>query len=515
MHIEDIKEIDLEKRVIVIGAGPSGLAAARWLRDYGFTPIIIEATNQIGGLWHYGTWPSMRTNLSKFSLFSDLQLPMDAPIFLSPEQMLNYLNQYAFMFSLHAHTIFDTRVTSVTKDKEDRWHVTVQEKDQTQTTIECPYVVVASGFFADPFIPQLPNRDIFEGKIWHSNDYKNLSSEEFNGKHIAVVGGSFSATDIIPELIKQGARVTHIVQHPYWILPRTINGLPLDLFLASYKRHNRQSPNEQIIKTQDDNLRANQYLAQFCPQQTELSHPLYINPNSEQPPHVAISDHYLNHIGDNLEIIKGRISALNTNGYEINGTQRATDAILFCTGYKPNLRFLSPQILQALFADPNDMINPYLLYKGTLSPTIANMGFVGMYKGPYFTIMELQARLLAMLFAGQLSIDQDAIREDIAKQQLNRQQEDKVQFPHGDFLGFADDLAGIIGSNPLAHLKVNDHLYAELKEQPVTAAQYRLFGPKSKPLLYSQQSTEIIAQRITVLNPSYTKSLQRLLKYRF
>ena len=82
------------RRVAVIGSGPGGLVAARYLKHHGFEPVIFEQEHEIGGQWnvgspHSGVWPSMVTNTSRWlTCFSDLALEPEAAIFPSTARSL-------------------------------------------------------------------------------------------------------------------------------------------------------------------------------------------------------------------------------------------------------------------------------------------------------------------------------------------------------------------------------------------------------------------------------------------
>ena len=86
--------------VAVIGAGPSGLVAARWLLRQGFEPTVIEQGPTLGGQWagldgRSGVWPSMHTNSSRtVTAFSDLEHTTDH-VYLSNRDVLDYLHRYA------------------------------------------------------------------------------------------------------------------------------------------------------------------------------------------------------------------------------------------------------------------------------------------------------------------------------------------------------------------------------------------------------------------------------------
>ncbi|CAM9573862.1 unnamed protein product, partial [Hapterophycus canaliculatus] len=68
------------------------------------------------------------------------------------------------------------------------------------------------------------------------------------------------------------------------------------------------------------------------------------------------------------------------------------DHVIFCTGLRPRLRFLPEELLRLLEFDENDLLQPLVLHLQTWNPRVPGLGFVGVYRGPYFGSMELQAR---------------------------------------------------------------------------------------------------------------------------
>ena len=104
-------------RVAVIGAGPSGLVAARFALGAGFDVTVFEASDDLGGQWHTtathsGVWPGMHTNTSRFmTAFSDLEPPPSHPLHPAAEQVHAYLARYAEPF--RSRIRFGTRVKDV------------------------------------------------------------------------------------------------------------------------------------------------------------------------------------------------------------------------------------------------------------------------------------------------------------------------------------------------------------------------------------------------------------------
>ena len=93
--------------VAIIGAGVSGLAAARYLKSQGFSPTIFEAHDDLGGQWNRhnarsAVWPEMRTNTARFvTRFSDLQYPAGTSMFPRNGEVLDHLNRFAAMHGLN------------------------------------------------------------------------------------------------------------------------------------------------------------------------------------------------------------------------------------------------------------------------------------------------------------------------------------------------------------------------------------------------------------------------------
>lgn len=68
------------------------------------------------------------------------------------------------------------------------------------------------------------------------------------------------------------------------------------------------------------------------------------------------------------------------------------DYVIFCTGLRPCLSFLPPKIMSLLEFDMDDLLQPLILHHQTWNPSVPGLAFVGVYRGPYFGAMELQAR---------------------------------------------------------------------------------------------------------------------------
>ena len=103
----------MTRTVAVIGAGPGGLVAARWLLSQGFEPTIFEQGPKLGGQWtglvgRSGVWPAMHTNTSRImTAFSDLENKSDL-VYPSNREIVDYLHRYADTFGLTSRIRFGT-----------------------------------------------------------------------------------------------------------------------------------------------------------------------------------------------------------------------------------------------------------------------------------------------------------------------------------------------------------------------------------------------------------------------
>lgn len=180
--------------------GPGGLVAARYLKKAGFAPVIFEQGDAIGGQWnggapYSGVWPSMRTNTSRvMTAFSDLQHSPHTPVYPSNQAMYAYLNRYAERFDLMRHVRLKTRVDEIDRDADGRgWGVRFRGNGGVPHTEVYSNVIVASGRYSKPMIPDVPGLRSFSGVggVAHTFEYKQ--PERYRGQRVLVAGCSISA----------------------------------------------------------------------------------------------------------------------------------------------------------------------------------------------------------------------------------------------------------------------------------------------------------------------------------
>jgi dimethylaniline monooxygenase (N-oxide forming) len=514
------------KRIAILGAGPSGLAAAKSALENGLEPIVFEKSDDIGGVWRLqtgSTWNSLRTNLSKFScMFSDFPWPENTQEFPSQEEMYTYLQTYIKHFSLKKYITLNCVVTGI-KQSAQSWHITWRIDNSEKNEI-FDFVIIASGIFSEPFIPSITNLNEFPGKWLHSNDYK--SPEEFKGKKVIVVGGSYSGVEIAVDLVNNAEHVVNVITKPSWILPRYIPKSPeqrdktFPLDLVFYQRATRSTPDEIVFPTVEAIKIKNVYMSKLCGgDQSEIDPALKMNIDSPEPPFAVVSDGYIDAIRNRkISLKNGRVIGANNKGLIFaDGSHENADVVIFCTGYSvSSLSFLDKAIANTIELNSRDQLQPLLLYKSTFHPKLPGIAFVGMYRGPYYAIMELQARWATMVFTEQARLPSEAeMLAGIDIEKRVRIQAPRPQFPHADYVGLADSIAAAMGVLPdFAKLKSEDpKLYQALWSGPVIPSHYRLTGPNANASLAKNviaEAMRVFDSKISAPNSSFAGLMEAI-----
>lgn len=453
--------------VAIIGSGASGLVAAKECIASGLVPTLFEKQSELGGIWNgSGVWNSMQTNVSRFtSTFSDFEWPSQVPLFPKWSQVQDYLNSYAQKFKLMEYIKFNTMVTSVKRMQNTttngEWLVEYELLKETREKFNesFDFVIISSGVFTTPDIPKINKMNVYEGKIFHSKDYKYSQDECFLDKTVLVVGGSFSGAEIASDLTNGAKTVINLIKRPFWILTKHIpinptdkkRKLPVDFVfydnkpLFSNETTTSNESNEDLIK------KNNLYLSMICEDQMNMGD--IAHPDLTQPPHVLISDTYLNDLTNKrIQVEIDQIDEFSVNGVHLkSGKHIKCDCVIFATGYTLNLNYLEKPILDAIEYESEDKLIPLILYKCTFCPSLDSLGFVGIYRGPYWGIMELQARWIAKIFSKKLklkSINSVEVASFMENERKTRNARPRPQFPHGDYVQFSKTIAEELGEYP-------------------------------------------------------------------
>lgn len=208
--------------VIVIGAGPAGIASAYYLEQAGISYRVVDAASEIATTWN-SLYPSLRLNTSRFfSHMPGRRFPLSFGLFPTGKQYHRYLLEYVRQHDFN----IDLGVTVHRVYPEGRgWRVESSEGSEWY-----PAVISATGRFGAPIMPTFPGMEAFKGEIIHAKDY--LSPESCRGKRVMVVGNGPSGVDIATELGEYAALPVLLSQRTGVVLrPRYPLGLPKHLWM--------------------------------------------------------------------------------------------------------------------------------------------------------------------------------------------------------------------------------------------------------------------------------------------
>ncbi|MEO3869768.1 NAD(P)/FAD-dependent oxidoreductase [Nonomuraea sp. B12E4] len=209
--------------VVIVGAGQSGLAAARAVRNAGLTPLVLEAGRQPTGSWP-GYYDSLALfSPARFSAMPGLDFPGDPDHYPHRDEVADYLQRYAAGLDVEIRT--GTQVQAVERDGRAFVARTADGQEVTAAA-----VVAASGSFSRPVRPELPGQESFTGKVVHVADYRD--SKELAGLRVVVAGGGNSAVQVAYELTEV-AQVDIASRRPLAFLPQRRDGHDVHHWLTS------------------------------------------------------------------------------------------------------------------------------------------------------------------------------------------------------------------------------------------------------------------------------------------
>lgn len=382
----------IESAVCIVGAGFSGLAAARALRNRNIAFTCMDIAEGIGGVWHHsagGTasaaYRSLHLNTSRnVTGYTGFPIPKGYPRYPRIDQVSAYLSSFAEHHGLREHIELGSEVIAVAQQSDLTWRVTTRNRgdDHTRTRI-FRHVVVATGQHWQPQLPEpsIPGSASFTGESLHSFEY--YEPNRFADKRVLILGIGNSACDIAVELSRIATNTTISMRRGAHVVPKQMMGIPIDEIAAS--RWWSVLP-----------FRAQRGFIEFLLRIIRGTIASYGIP---EPDHrlfsapVTISDELLSRINHGEIDVRSMIDRVDSSTVHFaDGSSADFDAIIYCTGYRLTFPFIPPE---SVFSDSGQVA----LFQRVVPPDHPGLYFAGLIRpvGSITRLVESQSEWIADL----------------------------------------------------------------------------------------------------------------------
>ena len=402
----------MSNQVLIIGAGPSGITAAKNCQQAGLDYLVFEKNDKVGGNWvfnsktgHSSVYENTHLISSKtWSEYEDFPMPQDFPDYPNHYQLQSYFESYAKHFNIYSKIKFDHIVTNVQRQSDGSWQVSYTDNLGLSKSDVFQYLMVSNGHHNVPKYPEYPGK--YEGKFLHSHDFKGVD-ESWRDKRILIIGAGNSACDIAVESARVSKIVHMSMRSPQWIFPKFIFGQPGDVFAARTRwlpKKLRQYGLKYLVR-----LILGPYTRYNLPENTSL--PLSTHP--------TLNSDLLDYIRHGRVKPRGAIKSFDGLTVKfIDGSSDDFDIICACTGFWTEFSFFDKTFLD--FKD----LEKVPLYKKMMHADYKNLYFIGLFQpiGCIWPLADYQAKLATLEILGKYQRPADmntAIKKEIENPHFN------------------------------------------------------------------------------------------------
>ncbi|MEM6966276.1 MAG: NAD(P)/FAD-dependent oxidoreductase [Bacteroidota bacterium] len=308
---------------LIIGAGPAGLAVAGRMRQRGVDFEILEQSNKIAVRWHEHYDRLLLHTVKELSHLPHLPFPENYPTYVARLDLVKYYENYAKQFDIQPH--FEVAVTSI-QSADNNWIVST--KDGKSFVAE--RVIVATGVNRVPRVPKWEGQDSYKGKIIHSRKYKNV--QPFENQRVLIIGMGNTGAELALDFSENNIDVTIAVRSPITIVPRDVNGRPVQRTAKMLDKIPFGIGN--WLGTQIRKAVIGDLSKYGVPMSTV--HPVVQLKKTGKTPVIDLGT--AKHIKQGKIKVVGDIEKFYEDGVVLKGGERrAFDAVVLATGYRPQL----------------------------------------------------------------------------------------------------------------------------------------------------------------------------------
>jgi 4-hydroxyacetophenone monooxygenase len=205
-------------RVLVIGAGLSGIAAGIKLGEAGYSYTIVEKNPDVGGTWYENRYPGVGVDTpSHFYSYSFEINPDWSTYYPRGSEMLTYFRRVADKYHLRDNIRFETRVISCVFDETANvWNVRVRDKHGDESVLQANAVINCHGPVNRWSWPKIPGFEDFQGPKMHTAGWDH--DVPLAGRKVAVIGTGASSAQLVPAIAAEAEQVTVFMRSKHWVI---------------------------------------------------------------------------------------------------------------------------------------------------------------------------------------------------------------------------------------------------------------------------------------------------------
>ncbi|GMN57823.1 hypothetical protein TIFTF001_026927 [Ficus carica] len=313
-----------EVTVVIVGAGPAGLASSACLNVESISNIVLEREDCCASLWKKRSYDRLRLHLAKeFCSLPYKEHSPETSTFMSKDTFISYIDSYVSEFNITPR--YSRSVESAFYDeKMKKWRI--KAKNGVSGEMErysSDYLIVASGENNEAFVPEVQGLTSFKGELIHSSEYKN--GKRYKGKDVLVVGCGNSGMEISHDLSEYDARTSIVIRSPFHVL--TKNMVHMGMLMTKYLPVH-------IVDTLISLAASITYgdLSKYGIHRPEQG-PFALKLLSGKTP--VIDGGSVSRIkSKRIKVVPEIVNINGTNIEFVDGTEQKFDAIIFATGYR-------------------------------------------------------------------------------------------------------------------------------------------------------------------------------------
>ncbi len=211
-----------EFKVLVIGAGFSGIAMGAKLKDAGYNFVVVEKNDNVGGTWYENTYPGIAVDTpNHFYSYSFRMEPNWDHYFARGDEIQRYIETCYAEMGIADHVRFEQEVVSTVWDNEKAvWQVKIRRKNGSTFDETYNAVISAAGLLNVPAFPNIAGLDRFKGPLFHSAHWDH--TVDLKGKTVAVIGTGASGQQIVPAIAGEVGKLVVFQRSPHWVRPNPL-----------------------------------------------------------------------------------------------------------------------------------------------------------------------------------------------------------------------------------------------------------------------------------------------------